>query len=125
MIGNLDLTEMEHILLALKLKPLKLCKIMDPSICTVLLVRFAFETIQDFLIKLDNKPLMHLLEISIFSLNNDLVRLTKIMNDLVKHLKILSYKVIFQCLKLVKSFQKKIRIQIGKSYWDLETCRKS
>ena len=41
-IGNLDLMEMEHILLALKLKPLKLCKIMDPSICTVLLVRFAF-----------------------------------------------------------------------------------
>jgi len=36
-IGNLDLMEMEHILLALKLKPLKLCKIMDPSICTVLL----------------------------------------------------------------------------------------
>ena len=41
-IGNLDLMEMEHILLARKLKPLKLCKITDPSICTVLLVRFAF-----------------------------------------------------------------------------------
>ena len=53
------------------------------------------ETVHDFLIKLDIKPLMHLLEISIFSLNNDLVRLTKIMNNLVKDLKILSFKVIF------------------------------
>jgi hypothetical protein len=50
---------------------------------------------------------MHLLEISIFSLNNDLLRLTKIMNNLVKDLKIPSFKVIFQCLKLVESFQKK------------------
>ena len=65
------------------------------------------ETVQDFLIKLDIKPLMHLFEISIFSLNNDLVRLTKVMNNLVKDFKILSFKVIFQCLKLVESFQKK------------------
>ena len=43
-----------------------------------------------------------------FSLNNDLIRLTKIINNLVKDLEILSFKVIFQCLKLVKSFQKKI-----------------
>ena len=48
---------------------------------------------------------MHLLEISIFPQNNDLVGLTKIMNNLVKDLKILSFKVIFQCLKLVKSTQ--------------------
>merc|ERR1712051_92559 len=61
------------------------------------------ETVQDFLIKLDIKPLMHLFEISIFSLNNDLVRLTKIMNNLVKDLKILTFKVIFQCLKLAES----------------------
>ena len=65
------------------------------------------ETVQDFFNKLDIKPLMHLLEISIFSLNNDLVRLTKIKNNLVKDLKILIFKVIFQCLKLVESFQKK------------------
>ena len=69
--------------------------------------RSIVETVQGFLIKLDIKPLMHLLEINIFSLNNDLVRLTKIMNILVKDLKILSFKVIFQCLKLVESFQKK------------------
>ena len=66
------------------------------------------ETVQNFLIKLDIKPLMHLLEISIFSLNDDLVRLTKIMNNLVKDLKILSLKVIFQGLKkLVEPFKKK------------------
>ena len=41
-----------------------------------------------------------------FLLNNDLLRLTKIMNNLVKDLKILSFKVIFKCLKLVESFQK-------------------
>ena len=38
------------------------------------------ESVQDFLIKLDIKPLMHLLEISTFSLNNVIGRLTKIMN---------------------------------------------
>ena len=74
---------------------------------TVRIFKSTLETVQDFLIKLGIKPLMHLLEISIFSLNNDLVRLTKIMNNLVKDLKILSFKVIFQCLKLVESFQKK------------------
>ena len=42
-----------------------------------------------------------------FSLSNDLVRITKIMINLVKDLKILSFKVIFKCLKLVESFQKK------------------
>ena len=66
---------------------------------------YAIETVQYLLIKLGIKPLMHLLGISIFSLNNDIVRLTKIMNNLVKDLKILSFKVIFQCLKLVESFQ--------------------
>ena len=35
------------------------------------------ETVQDFLIKLGIKPPIHLLEICIFSLNNDIVRLTK------------------------------------------------
>ena len=53
------------------------------------------ETVHDFLIKLDIKPLMDLLEINIFSLNNDIVGLTKIMNNLFKDLKILSFKVIF------------------------------
>ena len=64
------------------------------------------ETVQDFLIKLDIKPLMHLLKISILSLNNDSIRLTKIMNKLVKDCKTRTFKVIFQCLKLVISFQK-------------------
>ena len=51
--------------------------------------------------------LMHLLKISIFSLNNKIVRLTRIMNNLVKDLKVLSFKVIFQCLKSIASFQTK------------------
>ena len=78
-------------------------KLIQTFFCTVV---YQLETVQDFLIKLDIKPLIHLLEISVFSLNNDLVRLTKIMNNLVKDLKILSFKVIFQCLKLSESFQK-------------------
>ena len=47
-----------------------------------------------FLIKLDIKPLVHLLEISTFSLNNVIIGLTKFMKNLVKDLKILSFKVI-------------------------------
>ena len=35
------------------------------------------ETVQDFLIKLGIKPLIHLLEINIFSLNIDIVRLVR------------------------------------------------
>ena len=38
------------------------------------------ESVQDFLIKLDIKPLMHLVEVSTFSLNNVIIKLTKIMN---------------------------------------------
>ena len=37
------------------------------------------ETVQDFLIKLGIKPVMHPLEISTFSLNNVIVKLIKIM----------------------------------------------
>ena len=58
---------------------------------------FLVESFQDFLIELDMKPRMHLVETSIFSLNNVTVRLTKIMNNLLEHLKILIFKVIFQC----------------------------
>ena len=38
------------------------------------------ESVQDFLIKLDMKPCMHLVEISIFSLNNVIIRPTRIIN---------------------------------------------
>ena len=58
---------------------------------------FRVESVQDFLIKLDMKPCMHLVEISIFSLNHVIVRLTKIMNNLLEHLKIRTFKVIFLC----------------------------
>ena len=46
---------------------------------------FRLESVQDFLIKLDMIPYMHLVEISIFSVNHVIVRLTKIMNNLLKH----------------------------------------
>ena len=46
-----------------------------------------------------------------FSLNHVFVRPTKIMNNLVKDLKILSFKVIFKCLKLVESFQKEFSVK--------------
>ena len=41
---------------------------------------YTVESVQDVLIKLEIKPLMHLLEIRSFSLNNVIIRLTKIMN---------------------------------------------
>ena len=41
---------------------------------------YIVDTIQDFLRKLGMKPHVHLVEISIFSLNNVIVRPTKIMN---------------------------------------------
>ena len=61
------------------------------------------ETVQDFLIKLGIKPRMHILEISIFSLNHVIVRPTKIINNLLKDCKILTFKVIFQRLKSTES----------------------
>ena len=47
---------------------------------------------------------MHLVEVSIFSLNHVIVRLTKVMNNLLKHLKIRTFKVIF--LSFRKKFYK-------------------
>ena len=55
------------------------------------------ETLADFLIELDMKLCMHLVEISIFSLNIVTLRLTKIMNNLLEHHKVLIFKVVFQC----------------------------
>ena len=69
------------------------------------------ESFQDILIKLDMKTPMHLVEISIFSLNNVTGRLTKIMNNLLEYLKILIFKFIFQCGKLIASFQKKFSLK--------------
>ena len=47
---------------------------------------------------------MHILEISIFSLNHVIVRPTKIMNNLLKVCKICTFKVIFQHQKSTESF---------------------
>ena len=62
------------------------------------------ETVQDFLIQLDIKPPMHILEISIFSQNHVFVRPTKITNNLLKDCKIHTFKVIFQHQKSTESF---------------------
>ena len=43
----------------------------------------------------------------IFSLNHVIIRLTKIMNNLLKHLNMRTFIVIFLCQKLVESFPKK------------------
>ena len=63
--------------------------------------RWSLGTFQDFLLKLGMKPRMGQVIISIFSLNNVTVRLNKIMDNLLKHLKILIFKVVFQCWKLI------------------------
>merc|ERR1739844_197321 len=77
---------------------------------------YLVESVQDILIKLDMKPCMHLVEISIFSLNHVIVRLTKIMNNLLEHIKIHTFKVIFLCKKSVESFHNNFsmkNIQLG------------
>ena len=54
---------------------------------------YVIESFQDFLIKLDMKPCMnmHLVGISIFSLNLVIVRLTKIKNRAVKNLVVVAF----------------------------------
>ena len=49
---------------------------------------FRLESVQDFLIKLDMKPGMQWKYVRIFSLNHVIVRLTKIVNNLLENLKI-------------------------------------
>ena len=63
---------------------------------------YLLESVQDFLIKLDMKPWMHLVEISIFSLNLVIVLLTKIMKKANKNW------AYFQKIKYLKNqnFQK-------------------
>ena len=70
------------------------------------------DTVTDFFYQVGIKPRKHLLEISIFSLNDVIVRPTKIMNNLLKDYKILTFKVLFQHQKLTESFQKKILLQV-------------
>ena len=49
---------------------------------STLVKAYPIDTIQDFLRKLGMKPHVHLVEISIFSLNNVIARPTKIIKDL-------------------------------------------
>ena len=83
------------------------------DVSKVSLTTCTLELFQD-LMELDMKPCMHLVEISIFLLYDVTVRLVKIMNNLLEHLKILIFKVIFQCWKLIESFKKKIFVE---EYW--------
>ena len=62
------------------------------------------DTVQDFLIKLGIKLRLHILKISIFSLNHVIIRPTKIMNNLLKVCKICTFKVIFWHQKSTESF---------------------
>jgi hypothetical protein len=73
----------------------------------IIFISLELESFQDILIELDMKPRMHIVETSIFSLNNVTARLTKIMNNLLEHIKILIFKVIFSVLKIDRIFQKK------------------
>ena len=77
------------------------------KICTI-------ETVKDFFSKLGMKPRKHLVEINILSVNHVFVRLTKIMNNLVKDCIILTFLVIFQPLKLIDSpfFAKNLRLEL-------------
>ena len=69
----------------------------------------SLESVEDFLIKLDMKPCMHVVEISIFSLNLVIVRVTKIMNRADKKLgTILGNKVSYK-----SEFTKKVLIKVG------------
>ena len=65
---------------------------------------FVLDTVQDFLIELGIKPRLHILKISIFSLNHVTVRPIKIMNNHLKVCKICTFKVIFQYQKSNESF---------------------
>ena len=73
------------------------CDINQQIVATILRRKCAIESLHDFLIKLDMKPWMHLVKISIFSLNHVIIRLTKVMNNSIEHLKIGTFNVIFLC----------------------------
>ena len=64
----------------------------------------SLDTVQDFLIKFGIKPRLHILKISIFSLNRVIVRPTKTMNNLLKVCKVCTFKVIFRHQKSTESF---------------------
>ena len=62
------------------------------------------DTFQDFLIGEYMKPRMHIMEISISSLNHFVVRPTKTPKSADKKCQFLTFKVTFLCQKLSESF---------------------
>ena len=79
--------------LARKVKKLAILNVTSVLWCARLKKVSRLDTIQDSLIELDMKPRMHIVEINTFSINNVTVRITKIMNNLLKWV-ILIFKVI-------------------------------
>ena len=79
------------------------------------------ESVQDFLIKLDMKPCMHLVETSIFSLNPVIIRPTNIMNRAYKNwAQFQKIKYISQKSKFSKTFFNKswsLSIFIENLFW--------
>ena len=66
--------------------------------CVAVSEAYQLESVQHSLIKLDMKPCNYASSGNkIFSLNHVIVRLTKIMNNLLKNLKIHTFKVNFLC----------------------------
>ena len=65
---------------------------------------WTLDTFQDFLIAEHMKPCMHILEISISSLNHVIVRPTKTPKSADKKCQFLTFKVNFLCQKLSESF---------------------
>ena len=65
---------------------------------------YPLDTVQDFLIKLGITPRLHILKISILSLNHVIVIPTKTMNNLLKVCKICTFKVNFWHQKSTESF---------------------
>ena len=75
-----------------------------PTACCCINSLCVLDTVQDFFIMLGIKPCLHILKISIFSLNHIIVRPTKIMNNLLKVCKICTFKIIFRHQKSTGSF---------------------
>ena len=72
---------------------------------------YLVESVQDFLIKLDMKPCINLVEISIFSLNHVIVRPTKTPKSADKKMPISDFQSDFSMSKIIWIFLKKIFIE--------------
>jgi hypothetical protein len=86
------------------MKPLLTHVHKSPPLRSHYYIIYSLDTVTDGLIKLGMEPRKGLLEISILSLNDVIIRPTKIMNNLLKDCKTLTFKVFFQHQKSTESF---------------------